>query len=299
MGRKQKLKLQRRLEEKNQMIERKEGKKKTVITSVIIILSLIAGYQISIAMKNKNNISASAKNEINGSSDDSRGKEREIGIEENKATNESEIVNNQEEENKKIASGENKTEQEKTSEEAIITENQKNRIAIIETGIGNIKLELFSSDAPKTAENFVKLANEKFYDGTKFHRVISDFMIQGGDPLSKDSDPSNDGSGGPGYAFEDEIDPWDLGVSEDLIKLYESQGYNYDKNLNSHQVDVGSLAMANSGPNTNGSQFFIVTEKPQPHLNGKHTVFGKVLEGMDVVKNIRQEDVMKRVYIAE
>ncbi|MCK4919280.1 MAG: peptidylprolyl isomerase, partial [Candidatus Pacebacteria bacterium] len=92
-------------------------------------------------------------------------------------------------------------------------------------------------------------------------------------PLSKDDNPANDGTGGPGYSFEDEI--------------------------NSHKVEVGSLAMANSGPNTNGSQFFIVTERAQPHLDGKHTVFGKVLEGMDVVTSIEQGDVMNMVYVAE
>ncbi|MCK4891597.1 MAG: peptidylprolyl isomerase [Candidatus Pacebacteria bacterium] len=141
-----------------------------------------------------------------------------------------------------------------------------NRVAVIETNRGNIKLELFTNDAPKTVENFMKLTNENFYDGIKFHRVISDFMIQTGDPLSKDDDPANDGTGGPGYSFEDEI--------------------------NSHKVEVGSLAMANSGPNTNGSQFFIVTEKSQPHLDGKHTVFGKVIEGMDIahlIENVKKD----------
>ncbi|MBW6440790.1 peptidylprolyl isomerase [Patescibacteria group bacterium] len=151
--------------------------------------------------------------------------------------------------------------------------NQENKIAVIETNKGNIKLELYTKDAPKTVENFVKLASESFYDGIKFHRVISDFMIQTGDPLSKDDNPANDGTGGPGYSFEDEI--------------------------NFHKVDVGSLAMANSGPNTNGSQFFIVTQRAQPHLDGKHTVFGKVLEGMDVVTSIEQGDVMNKVYLKE
>ena len=157
--------------------------------------------------------------------------------------------------------------------ESMQEEIKPNKIAVIETNKGNIKLELFINDAPKTVENFVKLASENFYDEIKFHRVISDFMIQTGDPLSKDDDPSNDGTGGPGYSFEDEI--------------------------NSHKVEVGSLAMANSGPNTNGSQFFIVTESSQPHLDGKHTVFGKVIEGMDVVTSIEQGDVMNKVYVVE
>ncbi len=163
--------------------------------------------------------------------------------------------------------------------------NETNEIAVIETNKGNIKLELYANDTPRTVENFMKLANESFYNGTKFHRVIPEFMIQGGDPISRgifekdfvyDSkdNPNNlpvAGTGGPGYSFEDEI--------------------------NSHKVEVGSLAMANSGPNTNGSQFFIVTEKPQPHLDGKHTVFGKVIEGMDIVRSIEQGDMMERVYI--
>ncbi|MFA6097603.1 MAG: peptidylprolyl isomerase [Candidatus Paceibacterota bacterium] len=176
-------------------------------------------------------------------------------------------------------------------------ENIPDKIAVIETKKGKIRLELFSKDAPKTVDNFVKLADSKFYDGTKFHRVFSDFMIQGGDPLSKDNDPANDGTGGPGYKFEDEINPWSLGLSEEVIKANEALGYGYDKNLQSHKVDVGSLAMANAGPNTNGSQFFIVTEKAQPHLDGRHTVFGRVIEGMDIARGIKQGDVMNRIYI--
>ena len=174
-----------------------------------------------------------------------------------------------------------------------------NKIAVIETNKGNIKLELYTNDAPKTVENFVKLANENFYDGIKFHRVISNFMIQGGDPLSKDDDPNNDGTGGPGYKFEDEINPISLELDEYIIQKYEASGYEYDYNLNSHKMEVGALAMANSGPNTNGSQFFIVTEKDQPHLNGRHTVFGKVVEGMETVLNIKQGDIMKKVYVIE
>ena len=159
------------------------------------------------------------------------------------------------------------------SQNESMQEKKENKIAVIETNKGNIKLELYTNDAPKTVENFVKLANENFYDEIKFHRVIPDFMIQTGDPLSKNDNPDDDGTGGPGYSFEDEI--------------------------NSHKVEVGSLAMANSGPNTNGSQFFIVTESSQPHLDGKHTVFGRVIEGMEVVKNIEQGDVMDRVYVVE
>ena len=135
-----------------------------------------------------------------------------------------------------------------------------NPVAVMKTNMGEIKLELFVKDAPETVGNFIKLSNEKFYDGTKFHRVIKGFMVQGGDPNSKDDDWSNDGIGGPGYAFKDEI--------------------------NSNKIIRGVLAMANAGPGTNGSQFFIVTAESAPWLDGKHTVFGKVVEGMDIVSSI-------------
>ncbi len=135
-----------------------------------------------------------------------------------------------------------------------------NPMAVMKTNMGEIKLELFAKDAPETVGNFIKLSREKFYDGTRFHRVIKGFMIQGGDPNSKDDDWSNDGIGGPGYAFNDEI--------------------------NSNKIIKGALAMANAGPNTNGSQFFIVTAESASWLDGKHTVFGKVVEGMDAVDKI-------------
>ncbi|MCF7835605.1 MAG: peptidylprolyl isomerase [Candidatus Marinimicrobia bacterium] len=135
----------------------------------------------------------------------------------------------------------------------------------MKTNFGDIELELFASDAPKTVGNFLKLAGSGFYDGVKFHRVIKDFMIQGGDPNSKDDDWSNDGMGGPGYSFDDEI--------------------------NEHKLEKGVLAMANSGPNTNGSQFFIVTAEETPWLDGKHTAFGRVTKGMDVVLDIENVEV--------
>ncbi|MBI2052423.1 MAG: peptidylprolyl isomerase [Candidatus Sungbacteria bacterium] len=168
------------------------------------------------------------------------------------------------------------------------------------TSKGDINLELYPSAAPKTVANFVKLVSSGFYNGTKFHRVIADFMIQGGDPLSKTDDPRV-GSGGPGYRFEDEINPKSIGVDDVVIAQLESAGYKYNYNLKSLPVDVGALAMANSGPNTNGSQFFIVTYSPQPHLNGKHTVFGKVADGasMGMVRNIKQGDVIQSVTISQ
>ena len=127
------------------------------------------------------------------------------------------------------------------------------RQAVLHTSEGAIELELYPNEAPKTVENFVKLARDGFYEGVIFHRVIPDFMIQGGDPTGT-------GTGGPGYEFEDEF--------------------------NEHRVVRGALAMANAGPNTNGSQFFIVTAEATPWLDGKHTVFGKVTSGMDVVDRI-------------
>jgi cyclophilin family peptidyl-prolyl cis-trans isomerase len=126
--------------------------------------------------------------------------------------------------------------------------------AHFETSMGNFTIELFEQQAPKTVENFVTLAEKKFYDGVIFHRVIDGFMIQGGDPTGT-------GRGGPGYQFADEFHPQLKHTSE------------------------GILSMANAGPNTNGSQFFI-TLTATPHLDGKHAVFGKVVEGIDVVKKI-------------
>jgi len=127
--------------------------------------------------------------------------------------------------------------------------------ATLQTNHGPIEVELYPDDAPKTVDNFVKLARDGFYDGLIFHRVIPDFMIQGGDPTGT-------GRGGPGYQFEDEF--------------------------NQHKVDRGALAMANAGPNTNGSQFFIVTADACPWLDGKHTVFGRVTSGLEVADTISQ-----------
>jgi len=138
--------------------------------------------------------------------------------------------------------------------------------ATLETSRGNIVCELFAKDAPVTVNNFVFLAGEKFYDGTIFHRVIKDFMIQGGDP-------EGTGRGGPGYRFEDEV----------------------KNNPNKHERGV--LSMANAGPGTNGSQFF-VTHVPCGWLDGKHTVFGKVLSGQEVVDSVQQGDKLVKVTIS-
>jgi peptidyl-prolyl cis-trans isomerase B (cyclophilin B) len=149
--------------------------------------------------------------------------------------------------------------------------------ATLHTNHGAIDIELFPDDAPKTVDNFTKLVRDGFYDGLIFHRVIPDFMIQGGDPTGT-------GSGGPGYSFEDEF--------------------------NQHKVERGALAMANAGPNTNGSQFFIVIAEACPWLDGKHTVFGRVTSGMDVADTIaelprdardkpREDAVIERVAISD
>jgi peptidyl-prolyl cis-trans isomerase B (cyclophilin B) len=137
--------------------------------------------------------------------------------------------------------------------------------AIIETDKGNIELVLFDKEAPGTVKNFEKLANSGFYNGLKFHRVIPDFVIQGGCP-------KGDGTGGPGWTIKCEINP--------------------------HKHGKGALSMAHAGKDTGGSQFFI-THSPQPHLDGKHTVFGQVEKGMDVVLKIKEGDRMKKVKVFE
>ena len=150
---------------------------------------------------------------------------------------------------------------------AMSVDTNKNYTATFETSRGQIVCDLFAKDAPMTVNNFVFLAKEKFYDGTVFHRVISDFMIQGGDPTGT-------GRGGPGFKFNDEV------------------------KTNPRRHKVGSLSMANAGPNTNGSQFFI-THVVTSHLDGKHTVFGQVKTGQDIVNAIRQGDVLKSITIQE
>jgi len=158
---------------------------------------------------------------------------------------------------------------------------------IMHTTKGDIEIEFYGKDAPKTVENFQLLAKRGYYDGLTFHRVIKGFMIQGGDP-------TGDGTGGEsawGDNFGDEINPKALGLTDSAISKLVEQGYIYNYNLNSHKMLKGSIAMANSGPNTNGSQFFIITEKDQPHLDGQHTVFGRVTKGLDVARAISEVEV--------
>lgn len=149
----------------------------------------------------------------------------------------------------------------------MMVDRDKRYRAVIRMASGEIELDLAVREAPVTVNNFVFLAKQGFYDGVTFHRVIKDFVIQGGDPTAT-------GSGGPGYTFADEV------KGNPLIH------------------DRGVISMANAGPGTNGSQFFI-THTPQPHLNGRHTVFGRVIQGMDLVDSIRQGDVMQSVEIFE
>jgi peptidyl-prolyl cis-trans isomerase A (cyclophilin A) len=180
----------------------------------------------------------------------------------------------------------------------------------LKTNKGDIVIALDGTRAPMTVGNFVKLAKDNFYDGTTFHRVIADFMIQGGDPLSKDqATRAQHGTGGPGYQFKDEINAESYGLHTTKLvdaidpsqveqlqpqvrdwsikQFYEAQGYKYITTVQSLPLQRGVLAMANSGPNTNGSQFFIITAESVPHLNGKHTPFGVVQQGMDVVMAIQ------------
>ena len=149
--------------------------------------------------------------------------------------------------------------------------------ATFETNRGTIVAELYEQDAPGTVQNFEKLANSGFYDGVKFHRVIPDFVVQGGDPYSKGGEHAKGpvGTGGPGYTIPDELEG------------------------NPRRHEVGALSMAHAGPNTGGSQFFIVlSERNTRHLDCKHTVFGKVIEGLDVVQQIKPNDQMTSVRVA-
>ncbi len=147
------------------------------------------------------------------------------------------------------------------------------KTATFETSKGTIVVELFDAEVPKTVANFEKLANEKFYDGTRFHRVIANFMVQAGDPLSREENHPRVGTGGPGYKIKCET------------------------HLNTHKHVAGTLSMAHAGKDTGGSQFFIC-HGPQPHLDGVHTVFGQVVTGQDVVNKIHQNDVITSIRVS-
>ena len=147
------------------------------------------------------------------------------------------------------------------------------KTATITTSRGTIVADLFDAEVPGTVANFEKLANEKFYDGTRFHRVIDNFMIQGGDPLSRDANNPRAGTGGPGYTIKCETEK------------------------NTHRHVAGTLSMAHAGKHTGGSQFFIC-HAPQSHLDGVHTVFGQVTKGLDIVNGIRKNDVIESIRVA-
>lgn len=151
----------------------------------------------------------------------------------------------------------------------MVIDAKKSYTGVIKTNKGDIEIELFAKEAPLTVNNFVFLANDGFYDGVLFHRVIPGFVAQGGDPTGT-------GRGGPGYRFQDEVSRFNV----------------------PHKHEAGVLSMANAGPGTNGSQFFIVYDR-QPHLNGRHTVFGRVTKGMDVARSLKNRDHMITVEITE
>jgi|SRR5690554_2199735 peptidyl-prolyl cis-trans isomerase B (cyclophilin B) len=185
---------------------------------------------------------------------------------------------------------------------------KESRIIVLETNHGDIEIELYPRVAPRLVENFIDLSEDGFFNGTYFHRVIPDFMIQGGDPNTKDGNRATDGQGGPDYRLPDEISASALGLDELLIKdsymanqvppdhpanemtikeFLETQGYAFSDNLPSLPNEYAHISMANAGPNTNGSQFFIITARDgAPWLDGKHTVIGKVINGMDIVHKI-------------
>ncbi|MCK5847970.1 MAG: peptidylprolyl isomerase [Caldisericia bacterium] len=171
-----------------------------------------------------------------------------------------------------------------------------NEVVCFETNHGTIKMELYPKSAPLTVNNFLRLVADGSYDNSVFHRVIDDFMVQGGqlkiaqgDTLEQVEMPIDD----VGYAFKDEINPWSLGLTDEQVNAIqdsqENSKYMYDKDLSSYHVDYGYLCMANAGANTNSTQFFVVTKKEGcGWLDGRHTVFGKVTEGMDIVEEIQK-----------
>ncbi len=177
-----------------------------------------------------------------------------------------------------------------------ILESDKDYQAIIKTNFGEIKIDLFEKNAPNTVNNFVFLADDNYYDKVKFFRIEKDFVIQGGSRLTLDDNLQNDSQGGPGYKFDDEINWKSIDLSEEKQKALKDEGYSSNPDVKSKKLEKYSIAMANAGPNTNGSQFFIVTGASDSeniqNLQGKHTVFGKVIEGKDVVDEINNVDIL-------
>lgn len=167
--------------------------------------------------------------------------------------------------------------------------------AVFKTNFGDIEVDLLEENAPVTVNNFVFLARDDYYDGVKFHRIVEGFVIQGGSRLSLDNNPENDGVGGPGYSFADEINWDDLDLSQEQREQLIAAGFESDSSVTSVPLAEYTLAMANSGPNTNGSQFFFVTAPASDpaiaNLQGRHTVFGRVISGQEVVDEIEAVEV--------
>lgn len=262
MGRSEKLKAMRR--EERQIDDKRTRKHRTTAILVVISLVLLVGIVVVVVRPSWN------------TSDDEA----------------VDAENNGELAQEEVQEQENPADAKPLKEFVVDTERIKNRRAVIETPKGIIRVELLDKAAPKTVTNFIDLAESGFYNGTTFHRVEKGFVIQGGDPLSKDDESANDGTGGPDYRFDDEINPIVLGLSEQQIQTLQVKGYRFTADLPSEKNTVGTLSMANSGPSTNGSQFFIITESDQAHLDGKHTVFGRVIEGLDVARSVEAGDAM-------
>lgn len=167
--------------------------------------------------------------------------------------------------------------------------------ANINTNFGTIVIDLFENSAPVNVNNFTFLSNDNFYNGTKFHRLIPGLLVQGGDPLSTDENLLDDGLGGPGYVIEDEINLYSLSLSDERISQLESEGVSSNRNLQSANLVKYTVAMANSGRNTNGSQFFIIiadsSDQRVQLMNGQYTVIGQIIDGFGILNNINQVQV--------
>jgi len=177
----------------------------------------------------------------------------------------------------------------------MIIDTNKDYKAVVKTNFGDFELDLYEENAPLSVNSFVFLASENYYDNVRFHRVARGFLVQTGDRNTLDSDPDNDGEGGPGYVFQDEINWESLNFSKAKIQQLSSLGFTSKANVISRHLEHKSVAMANSGPDTNGSQFFIVTsasgDSAVKGLEGRHTTFGKVISGWEVIEAIENVEV--------
>lgn len=246
---------------------------------LLISFALVFAFSLSACSLDKNkDLKPGLENEnrVSNESSVAEGKAPEVSGEDfGVILEDGEVNNNLELEEANLINLEKETPKEEVSQKKDMTkpENFSDLVSVyskakIKTNLGTIEVKFYNSDSPKTVNNFMNLAQAGFYNGIKFHRIIKDFMIQAGDPLTKEDNTMLYGTGGPGYSFEDEI--------------------------NNHKLVAGSFAMANAGPNTNGSQFFIVTAEATPWLDGKHTNFGELTSGMDVVKKIEAAETNSR-----